>query len=107
MTVRVFCTLQFEAMHRWPEAKGSVDYLAHPHRHVFHVRCEKTVYHQNRAIEFITLKAQARGIVDAKLKAGGTDTWSCEQWATYLLDMLKLNRCEVSEDNENGAVVEL
>lgn len=106
MKRRVFFTTQFEAFHRWPGATGNVRFLAHPHRHVFHVRGEKKVRHNDRDIEFITLKALANDLIRRALETKSTHTWSCERWAEELINELGLDRCEVSEDNENGAVLD-
>jgi 6-pyruvoyl-tetrahydropterin synthase len=104
---RVYCTFQFEAFHMWPAAPEQVNYLRTPHRHVFHVRAETDVEHNDRDVEFITLKqdllrAVRTKIVDAKHVVA---TWSCEQWAQWMLDTFSLRQVEVSEDGENGAVV--
>lgn len=34
------------------------------------------------------------------------EKWSCEIWATTLLAKMGASSCEVSEDGENGAIVE-
>lgn len=115
---RVFCTLQFEGFHRWKEAPAPVLYLRDNHRHIFHVRAEAVVEHGNRQIEFITLKQNVQAIIENTQAQGAiTDgsnifphfiaDWSCEHWAQYILQrVMGLRRVEVSEDGENGAVVE-
>lgn len=110
MKIRVFCTTQFEGFHCWPDAPREVDYLRSVHRHVFHVRVEKIVNHNDRDVEFITLKHEVNStIAELQREQSATvlPTWSCETWATKLLERLKLSKCEVSEDGENGAIVEL
>ncbi len=81
-------------------------FLRDRHRHVFHVRAEKVVRHADRDVEFILLKRA----VDAEVKEicgdEATDTWSCERWAFELLQRVQLDKVEVSEDGENGAIVE-
>lgn len=101
---RVFCTFTFEALHRWPGAQGAVAFLAFPHRHLFHVRVEKRVRGVDREVEFIGWR---RGLESyARHLAQYAETWSCEQWAHALMSACDACRVEVSEDGENGAVVE-
>lgn len=109
MTVTIFITTAFVGFHRWSGAPRSVDYLRSRHRHVFHVRAETRVTHNDRDIEFIQFKDQVDAVI-AEAQADGDklniETWSCEEWASYLLAKLELSKCEVSEDGENGATVE-
>jgi hypothetical protein len=70
------------------------------------VRAEKEVTHDDRDIEFILFKRE----VERAIKHANNEralNWSCENWAHYLLESLGLAKCEVSEDGENGAVVEV
>lgn len=104
MNTRVFCTLRFEALHMWPNALPDVSFLGVPHRHIFHVRAEKIVSHNDRDVEFILLK---RAILETiELLKPSSITWSCETWAQKILEAHSLDKVEVSEDGENGAVVE-
>lgn len=105
-TIRVFCTLQFEGFHQWDAAPPEVGYLSNRHRHIFHVRAEKVVTHEDRDVEFITLKKTVLTTIRDFQAYQDTSRWSCEAWAGRLLDILNLDKVEVSEDGENGAVVE-
>lgn len=105
MKTTVFCTLAFESFHRWPAAKGPVSFLRYPHRHLFHVKAWKEVSHAYRQVEFITLKREMEKFISLIPKTK-TVTWSCEMWAGFLLKEFALDKCEVSEDGENGALVE-
>lgn len=102
----VYCTFQFEGFHKWPDAPDAVAFLRDRHRHMFHVRVEMTVTHDDRDIEFILLKKKAEQLVQGLLQSVETINWSCEKWARELLIALIANRVEVNEDGENGAVVE-
>ena len=104
--ITVFATLRFEAWHCWPEAPKRVKYLSSMHRHMFHVKLEKTVSHDRRQIEFITMKQEAQAYIESLKKLTESGVWSCEKWASELIERLNLNACEVSEDGENGARVE-
>jgi hypothetical protein len=82
-----------------------VAFLRERHRHVFHVRGELEVTHTDREVEFILLKRELERVI-ASINGETTLEWSCEHWALYLLGALQLDRVEVSEDGENGAIVE-
>jgi type III secretory pathway component EscV len=108
-TLYVFCTTQFEFLHRWPEAEKPVEYLSYLHRHMFHVKVMVKVTHHNRDVEFITLKNNVDEFIRTHKPAWGT-TMSCEDMCERIgIDLLnqgiKVALVEVSEDGENGAVV--
>ena len=105
LTVEVWCTLQFESVHCWPDAPDAVFFLRTPHRHVFHAKLWFEVSHDDRDIEFILAKRRAEEFVGHWRNAEQTLTWSCERWATELLNEMGAGRVEVSEDGENGALV--
>lgn len=111
MKTRVYVTAQFEGCHRWAHAPKEVEYLRNYHRHMFHVRLDVYVEHNNRAIEFITLKKLLERVL-ANYSAQPFEL-SCEQIAVevinYFAEMMgmQVHSCEVSEDGENGAVVEV
>ena len=81
-------------------------FLRDRHRHVFHVRAEKLVSHGDRDVEFILLKRAVEEELRTVAAEENTETWSCERWGEELLQRLQLDKVEVSEDGENGAVVE-
>lgn len=98
--------MQFEAVHCWPDAPEAVVFLRAPHRHQFHVTAHKRVDHLDRAVEFIMLKWALQSAVLQWLETEDTLTWSCEHWAAALMQAFGLQRVEVSEDGENGAILE-
>lgn len=118
-TKEVFCTLQVEGTHNWPGCPfDEVDYLRLPHRHVFHIKAYKIVTHSDRDTEFIMLKHAIQKHFIEKYWSGWASTdgfsgkalcefgsMSCEMIAEELIELFDLSRCEVSEDNENGAMV--
>ena len=118
----VYCTLQLEGFHNWENCPiEEVDFLTHPHRHMFHFKCWFDVTHDDRDIEFIMMKRR----VEAYLRETYGETielrhylmtfkspgWlvfnsmSCEMIARDLIEAFDLSKCEVSEDGENGAVL--
>lgn len=105
MTTIVFATTRFEGFHHWPDAPDEVAFLRVLHRHVFHVRAEVPVRHDDRDVEFILLGRRVSAEIEAVRSTQDVARWSCERWAMELVDRLGLSACEVSEDGENGARV--
>lgn len=100
----IFCTTSFEALHRFVDAPEEVSFLRDYHRHMFHVRMEKLVTHNNRQIEFIILKRK----LDDWLRKYWTRVMldlSCEEMAAILLEEFDADMVEVSEDGELGGRV--
>lgn len=106
MNVRVFATTSFEGFHCWPDAPAEVAFLRTMHRHRFHVRVEVAVNMLDREVEFILLQRKVCNLIGFTLEQTDVGTWSCERWATFLLDRLGAARVEVNEDGENGSIVE-
>lgn len=111
MKTEVYCTLQIEGTHNWPNCPfDEVDYLRVPHRHVFHIKAYSEVTHSDRDIEFIMFKHEITNYIRSKYFKIEKElcvfgAMSCEMLAEELCNRFKLTRCEVSEDNENGAIV--
>lgn len=104
----IWVTFQKEGIHKYPDAPEGVEFLRHPHRHMFHFRVELEVFHDDRDIEFILLKRELEG-----LYSEGTlqlDYKSCEMMADDLAEYIQKTypgrklTISVSEDNENGAI---
>lgn len=114
----IFVTTQIEGIHKYPEALtdpklktgdwDDVSFLGYPHRHMFGIKVEVDVTHDNRDIEFIQLKRY----ID-RLYGNGTislDYKSCEMMADDLhAELIKYvgNRpmtISIDEDGENGAI---
>lgn len=106
MGMRIFITTQFEALHQWDNAPTGVEFLRHPHRHVFHLRVEWLVTHDDREKEFILLKRKTEKEIRRLAAHADTSRWSCERWGKELLTILDAVKVEVSEDGENGAIIE-
>lgn len=103
----VFCKTQFEGFHYWDDAPDSEKYLCSIHRHMFHVKVSVQVFHEDREIEFISLKHRIESFFSTFNKQ---DVGSCEAIATilkvYVSEVFpkRFVEVEVSEDNENGAI---
>ena len=110
----IFCTFQVPGFHCWKAAPDDSGYLRDMHRHVFHVRVECRVQHDDRDTEFIYFKQFAKSHFEAL--GARTDLGvkfgeqSCEMLANALRKRLcgcghLVTRIEVSEDAENGSIV--
>lgn len=99
----VWATLSFSALHQWEVAPDEVEFLRHPHRHVFHVHISWVVNHDDRDIEFITKKRIVESYVMQKFGNKDLGNMSCEMIARDLLTTFGAAKVEVSEDDENGA----
>lgn len=108
LSISVFARNQFEATHNWPDCNvDEVAYLRNEHRHVFHIESHKVVDHDNRDTEFIVLKHRVQELLEEWYPDHKLGSTSCEMLATRLVGALGLSKCMVSEDNENGAWVEV
>jgi hypothetical protein len=104
-STEVFCQTTFTAFHRWNDAPGPVSYLRNFHRHVFHVKLYVNTTHNNRDVEFITLKEELDNFLSSW--QGKELELSCEQMAEAILNAFPEGiTCLVSEDGENGAYVD-
>lgn len=112
MITNVVVNLRVEGTHHWDSCdKAEVNYLAHEHRHVFHIKAKKQVSHGDREIEIIKLKHKMdlyfmHYFCEHKLLCR-FGSKSCEMLAEELLRHFNLSYCEVLEDGENGAEVYL
>lgn len=105
MRTNIIVNLQHEAVHQWTDCKlEGVEFLAFPHRHIFHICCKKEVTHDDRDIEIILLKRTINQFLEDMYPKTFGDM-SCEMIAKELLTVFQLNYCSVLEDNENGAEV--
>jgi hypothetical protein len=101
----VYCTLQFEATHNWPECPfEEVSYLRVEHRHVFHIKAYKWVNHDDRDVEFIMLKHRIQEYLNETYPNHKFGKKSCEMLGRELAEKFDLCQVDVSEDGENGAV---
>lgn len=117
--MQIYIKNTFVGYHRWKDAPDEVKFLRAPHRHIFHVKTTIEVDHADRELEFFMVQRSIDDIIkswsaDNKVPSWSeecpTIDWSCETMATELLKELhkKYPRrmiCDISEDDENGAVV--
>ena len=100
---------QFEAYHCWPNAPLEVDFLRNLHRHLFHFEVSVQQFGDDRDIEYFLFSRQVQQYVR-------NENWpqrtSCEMFAISVKRWVewtyagRLVRVSVSEDGENGCLVE-
>lgn len=105
----IFVQFSKEGIHCYPAAPAGVEFLKHPHRHMFHFKVTVSVFHNDRDIEFILFKRELEALYSAQTLQ--VDYKSCEMLAEDLIDYIfekypgRKITVEVSEDGENGATL--
>jgi hypothetical protein len=115
-------TFQREGIHKYPAAltdpnlatgdEYDVSFLGYPHRHIFHFRVSIDVLHNDRDIEFIQFKRWLEGLYSSEQNILQLEYKSCEMIADELYHKIAQRYpdrsiiIEVSEDGENGCVIE-
>lgn len=111
---QIFAKLIVEGLHYWPDCDiDEVDYLKNIHRHNFEIICYAYVTDNDREIEFIKLKHEILNWLRFKYYNNKYDcldfaSMSCESISDAILNAFPVfYKCSVSEDGENGAIIEL
>jgi len=112
----VWVTFEFEGFHKYKDADDEVSYLRKRHRHIFKVRAEVEVFHDDREIEFISLKNFLQRYSNHVNLNNKSCEMLCDIFADAIIEKYKLAELydtlgkktrrimiEVSEDGENGA----
>ena len=108
---KIVIKLQIEGVHSWPTCPiEEVEFLKYEHRHIFHIRIEKEVKHNDRDIEIIQFKRHIERLFTNRFYNYDRmccyfGPWSCEDIAEWILKEFDLDSVEVLEDNENGAII--
>jgi hypothetical protein len=111
----IWVTFQKEGIHKYPAALedprlADVSFLGYEHRHIFHFRVSISVFHNDRDIEFIQFKRWLEGLYNNSTLV--LDHKSCEMIADDLYLQISSKypgrhvTISVSEDNENGCIIE-
>lgn len=106
----IFVTFQKEGIHCYPKAPEEVEFLRHPHRHMFHFRVEIEVFHNDRDIEFILFKRWLESLYSDNILE--LDYKSCEMMSDELYQIISNKykdrniKITISEDGENGSIIE-
>jgi hypothetical protein len=112
----------FRGIHNWPEAPEKVAFLRNLHRHIFYVSLMVPVTSDDREVEFFILQEELVRYINAKYPNVEDENQeisiikflghrSCEMIASEICSLF-INKfhsvgVEVSEDNENSAIVHL
>lgn len=113
MITYVYVTSEFIATHAWPACPfEEVSFLRNQHRHKFFVKVMFRVSKDDREIEFFMAKQQLDSFLYGAYHDNNLGSLSCEMLAksiyTYMDSKVgTVIGVQVSEDNENGAVVEI
>ena len=114
-TKKIWVTFQKEGIHFYPAALTDpnlrdVDFLAVPHRHIFHFKISIEVFHNDRELEFIQVKRWLESLYSKETL--DLNYKSCEMIADDLYIQIAQKYpgrnvwIDVSEDNENGCSIE-
>jgi len=109
MSTFIYIQTQFIATHYWKDAPDDVAFLKNPHRHIFHVRVDFEVKHNDREIEFFQEKKLLDWHIHYEYK-NNLGQKSCEMVAAEIFYFLQVCdmpvvKVECNEDGENGAYV--
>ena len=116
----IWVTFSKEGIHFYPGADTNpatatgdeydVSFLGYKHRHIFHFKVWIEVFHDDRDIEFIQFKRWLEKLYSEKTLE--LDYKSCEMMSDDLFHKIwekypgREVKIEVSEDGENGALIE-
>jgi len=119
---QIWITFRREGIHKYPAALNDpllatgdhydVSFLGYPHRHIFHFRVSIDVYHNDRDIEFIQFKRWLESLYSGQENCLRLEYKSCEMIADDLYQAIAERypdrdiTIEVSEDGENGCVID-
>lgn len=111
MKTCIYITTTFVGFHSWKDAPDEVAFLRHPHRHIFHVKATFEVSHDNRELEFFMIKKEIDDWIASFYPSTVVLSKSCEMIAKDIFITFSKLYCsmvsvEVSEDGENGSIVE-
>lgn len=102
----------FEGYHHWADAPNEVDFLRKPHRHLFKGEVKLPVTHNDRQLEFFIVKRFLQNFVadTYEFNLGQTSCeMMCEDVLKAIQEKFSLRKdvsVSISEDGENGSVVE-
>lgn len=106
MNKYIYVTFQKEGIHKYPDAPKGVEFLKHPHRHMFHFKVYLEVFHDDRDVEFILFKRELENLYNTQILE--LNNKSCEMMADDLAVYIKEHypnrsiKIDISEDGENG-----
>ena len=99
----------FEATHCWPQAPITEAYLRSPHRHLFEVKVQIEVFHEDREIEYYNFKSQLSRLL---VWMPNPINYSCEKYSDIIATNIKNAypkrdlKVTILEDGHEGALCE-
>ncbi len=107
----IFVTTKKEGFHKYPDAPEGVEFLKFRHRHLFGVKVQLEVFHNERELEFILVKRDLEKYLDKRLSEDENN--SCESIAESVYNYMKtrydndkrLVEVTIDEDGENGGII--
>lgn len=114
MQKSIIITTSFVGFHSWPDAPEEVGFLRQEHRHIFQMKVELKVQHNDRDLEFFMCKKLINERIDQLFNKHPIFDWyqinrSCEQIAEDFYNFSTLSASiisiEVSEDGENSGKI--
>lgn len=87
MQKSIIVTVEFEGFHFYKDAPKAVSFLADRHRHLFKVKAEIEVFHDDRELEFILVKRDLQHLF-LPVIAIRENCGSCEMLATEIIEYL-------------------
>ena len=107
----IWVTTSFIGFHRWTDAPEKTKFLRLMHRHIFHIKLQIEVFHNDRELEFFDIKERLESFVNINF-SNKEDIGSCEMIGEKIIDYFRKKygcnrkyKVEVSEDNENGSII--
>lgn len=107
MNTYVLTYNEIEGIHYWENAISPVEFLKHPHRHVFVIKCQFEVTDDDRQIEIIIQQNKIKDYIEKKFGYPALfKNMSCEMIAKdIILNFKNCSICEILEDGYGGAKV--
>ncbi len=123
----IYVTTEFKGFHHWKKAPDTISFLRNLHRHLFKVRVDIEVFDNDREIEFFLFQKEVESIIVKLIINDWDNNYSCEMIADKIYcgldEVYTLNlpppstagpsfstkrdvKIEVSEDGENGCVIQ-
>lgn len=108
MRKRIITYNQVIGFHFYPDAPVFCSYLSQRHRHVFAIRCDFRVIHNEREIEFNQQQEDISKFLSSKFGSPCEfNGMSCESIAEMLLNSFPaMEKAEVLEDGFGGAIIQ-
>lgn len=109
MKTQVIIQFDVDGFHYWENAIPEVEFLKHPHRHTFTVKCGYEVDELDREKEIFIEREQVKSLLVNEFgEPCMFGPMSCEHIASIIMEKFgpQMRWCEVWEEKTGGARVE-